>query len=216
MRTFKNSWIFLAFSAISMASTFNPQIATTCTVNQSPVECSNLNAPGATAYGQITGLNTANGVFVNLFAQVWTTIQIQQASALASIDFLGSTDGPQRQGLAAYSIYTDGDHGGGAGIFAIGTIQGLGTNPLVGTEGITLQGSNVPFSLGVPFEVQASVLAQSFFLESGAGGIAQIKLQLFELDGTPVTIFDPVPEPSMGWLMGLGMAVILARRAVLA
>jgi len=223
MLTLRNSlpW-FLVLGPAAFASTLTepiPTVTTTCTVNQSPVQCSNLNAPGATAYGQITGLNTANGVFVNLFAQVWTNGQIQQASALTSVDFLGSTDGPERAGYATYSIYTVGDHGGGAGLSATGTIENLGSAQLVGTEGITQQGTNVAFELGIPFEIQASVFAQSFDKFSGAGGVIQIALQLFELDGASVPISDPalpVPESKTWVLSAIGAAFVLTRRTVLA
>jgi len=188
-----------------------PPVTITCTVNQSPVECGTFSSPGATAYGGVSGIGTADGVFVNFTAEVWTTSLIQQASALISVDFLASTDGPQRQGLATFSIYTDGDHGAGAGTGATGSIEGLGSNPLIGTQGITLHGTNVAFELGVPFEVQASVLANSFFRDSGAGGIAQMKLQLFELDGTPVAITAvAVPEPDTHALITVGLIGLIA------
>jgi len=207
--------LFSLLAPAAFASTLTepiPTVTTTCTVNQSPVQCGGFLAPGANAYGDVSGLNTAEGVSINLTAEVWTNSQIQQASALASLDFLGATDGPQRSGYATYSIYTDGDHGGDAGIFATGMIEGLASNPLIGTQGVVVHGSNAPFQLGVPFEVQASVLANSFFAYSGAGGVTQIQLQLFELDGTPVTIFDPpataIPEPASWALVAAGLGIV--------
>ena len=75
----------------------------------------------------------------------------------------------------------------------------------------------MPFELGVPFEIALSLYSDSGFGShafTGSSSWAEIQLQLFDADGSAVTIFDPpaadVPEPGAGILSALGLITLLA------
>jgi hypothetical protein len=204
--------LLLLMCATGWASTITAD--TTCTVNNTPTTCTGLTgSPGASAGGGTSGIDTTE-IFTNISAWVWTPFQssITSATAQVSTDFLGSTDGLERQGLATYFVYTDGDSGGGGGAFPSASIEGLGE-----CHGYIChtQGSLVPFTLGVPFEVTASIHASASsisWVEGAGGAVAQIRLQLFELDGAPVTISAvPVPEPVYGGIVGLILGLLSLR-----
>ncbi len=222
MPRIKNTLLLLlaptAFASIIDHPDPVPTISTACTVAGQPVACPpapiNIGTETVSATGKIRieGLNTADGL--TLDAWTWATsgslfsprdMTLLGSSALASIslDFFGSTDGPTRQGFATYTISTDGDREFGAHYQSSAFVQGLSGG----------KGTLVPFDLGVPFEL-------GLFVQS-AGGIgdwasasadADIRLQLFEADGTPVTIFDPpgpsVPEPRSLFLTLIGLVGI--------
>ncbi len=207
-----------------------PIITTICTVGGSSVGCSispeQSGTESVAAYGSasIVGLNTANGLNIETIAeaQAGTAGSVfgslgSSAIATVTLDFFGSTEGPERQGFATYLIYADGDHGGGASGGATSFISGLGSCGNHCDE----HGTLVPFELGVPFEIGLSAAAYGQRQEykhtlDGGSGDAMVRLQLFEADGTPVTIFDPVgpvPEPGTWILLALGMVTLSAFRS---
>lgn len=205
-----------------------PVLSKVCTVANAPVVCGG--GMSGTTYGtervgtdatiSITGLNTDAGldIFAITQAVAGTSIFVvgeslgSSATASVVLGFLGSTDGLARPGLATYSIYTDQEHGGGSGATASAFIEGLGSCPFAACVS---QGTLVPFELGVEFGIGLSVLAnggsgQHIFV--GGGGLVQMHLQLFETDGTPVTIFDPptdsIPEPGAFALAAIGLVAV--------
>lgn len=222
MRFFKLTLISGLLAGISQATLITepptPIISTACVINGASVPCGTfdgLNRVMASASSSTSGFGSADGIGIDLSASAFTYIytaqrQLGSALATASIDFLAATDGPQRGGFATYSLYTDGDHGGFAGVSLANAIDGLG-----GCGGIPCQnqGTMVPFELGTEFGISASIRASSGSDFAGAGGISQIRLRLFEADGTPVVIFDPpaasaVPEPGTRLLSLAGLATI--------
>lgn len=201
-----------------------PVISTACTVGGVSVTCGSAGLPmiygsenvGADTSFSMTGLGTNTritiiataattaGTVVSGVFCTWGSLQFRcgdsSAGATVSLDFLASTDGPQRLGLATYLVATDKEKGG-----ASDSISGLGSCQLADCVS---HGILVPFQLGVPFEVSLSLISHTPPFPTsltGAGSFAEIQLQLFEADGTPVAIFDPpaptaLPE-SASWIL---------------
>jgi len=130
------------------------------------------------------------------------------ASAGVNLDFLAITDGPVRQGFVTYFMGGDSEQAG-----EIMSIEGLGLLQNCNTVGCRQSGTLVPFTLGQAFEISAAITsagsAQSY---SGGGGDIKITMQLFELDGTPVTI-SAAPEPSTWLLAAFGLTLLGTFRA---
>jgi len=197
-----------------------PTITTTCKIGGDPVTCGTFSNPnrfgmfywvGADATAGMSGLDTAAGISINVHAEATSSRTNStgpaSADALGLLDFFASTDGAERQGLATFKIVNEGDHGAFAGALAIGSVAGLGSCTFTDCYA---NGTLVPFELGVAFEVIASVHAQSCCEpDTFAGAYTSIQLQLFELDGTPVTIFDAVPEPASWILAGIGILALV-------
>jgi hypothetical protein len=215
-----------AFASILMEPV--PVISTACTVGGQSVACAGqygTDSVFAMASGSVVGLNSSTGLFVNAWADaesgsvnpgpLFLTLG-SSAIASVSLDFFAATDGPQRQGFASFLLDTDGEHGFQVGATESMFVQGLGS-----CQGILCHslGQLVPFQLGVPFEIGLSIFATSGSGQheyNGGSGNAGLRLQLFEADGTPVTIFDPVgpvPEPGTWILLALGMVTLSAFRA---
>jgi hypothetical protein len=207
-----------------------PLISTACTVDNAQVACGTATSPdiygtqrvGADTSFTMTGLNTDTGLFIQAIAEasaggVSSTQLTDSSSAIASVtlDFLGSTGGPERSGFATYVLIADGDHGAGAGAGALVSVAGIGScqYPDCATHGTLL-----PFELGVPFEVDLSVFGSGgsgIHVYDGGGAVASIQLQLFDADGTPVAIFDPpadVPEPGSALLITGSLIALVALR----
>jgi len=205
-----------------------PVVSTSCTIAGQPVACGGQYGTEnvyAAANISITGLNTATGLFIDsdaeaLSGSVQTPLYLTLGStaiASVSLDFFASTDGPERQGFASFKIYSGGEHGYHVGATESITAQGLGSCSSGGGDCRDIA-QLVPFELGVPFEIQLSIFASSGsgqHIYDGGSGYAGLKLWLFEADGTPVSIFDPVapvPEPGTWILLALGMVTLSAFR----
>jgi len=219
--------LFLAVPAFASTLTDPvPDISTACTVGGVSVTCGSAGKPmiygsenvGADTSFSMTGLGTNTGITIIATAAAtagttvsgvfcsWGNVQFRcgdsSAGATVSLDFLASTDGPQRLGIATYLVATDTEKGG-----AYDSIGGLGSCQFADCDS---HGILVPFQLGVPFEIILSLHSGSggsFPTPlTGAGSFGEIQLQLFEADGSPVAIFDPpgpisVPDPSTGLMI---------------
>ena len=126
--------------------------------------------------------------------------------------FLRHYKWPVRQGLVSYGMSDDVEHGAGGGGTAFVGIQGLGClSSLCG--GCGAFGSLVPFTLGGPFDIGGSTSGETDQIDiTSGGGEITIMMQLFELDGTPVAIFDAAPEPSTWLLAALGLMALAVFR----
>jgi len=172
--------LFLAVPAFASTLTDPvPDISTACTVGGVSVTCGSAGKPmiygsenvGADTSFSMTGLGTNTGITIIATAAAtagttvsgvfcsWGNVQFRcgdsSAGATVSLDFLASTDGPQRLGIATYLVATDTEKGG-----AYDSIGGLGSCQFADCVS---HGILVPFQLGVPFEVILS-------LHSGSGG----------------------------------------------
>jgi hypothetical protein len=205
-----------------------PVITEVCTVAGNPVACGTSTLPaiyddervGTTTIFSISGFGTTDGITLEVGAEAAAGNSGQPddlgSSALATIsfDFLGSTDGPVRQGFATYFLATTHDHGASGGGGSSSFIEGLASCAMNCYAGDTL----VPFGLGTSFNVGLFAFGsggsgQHIF--DGGGGYAFLQLRLFETDGTPVAIYDPptaVPEPARFVLTGFALLGVLSMR----
>ncbi len=201
--------LLLLLTSAALASVITtpvPDSTTSCTADNQSVSCG-YRDPFAIANAQtgstMTGFGTTQGLDITIWADAFGGPIIptseHTASAFASImlSFLGSTDGPTRAGLATYVIDAGSDGHGGSG----GTIEGLGV--CVGT--CQQRGDLVPFMLGDYFSIELDAFGMGHALVGdGGNGYATIHLQLFEMNGTAISIYDPpanaVPEPSTALL----------------
>lgn len=200
-----------------------PKVTTECEVAGQSVGCGyndgSTKAMTRTS-ATISGFG-ANHIFLNLdaYAEAGTwnfNAQRTSSSALAliNLDFLASTDGPQRPGLMTYSLVADGDHGAGGGASATAYVEGLAACQYPACHNA---GTLVPFTLGTVFSI--SMFARGFggsgvHALDGGEGYTYISLSLFDVFGNPVNIYDPVaiPEPSTGLLVLAVLALLAAAR----
>jgi len=214
-RLHKLAVIVLISASSALASTLTgpvPVITANCTLAGAPVTCSYVADNGFTkAIAQNTfsfgGLGTSTGLAISMSTFVNTAGQ-GAAFAGVNLDFLAITNGPVRQGFVTYFMGGDSEQAG-----EIMSIEGLGLLQNCNTVGCRQSGTLVPFTLGQAFEISAAITsagsAQSY---SGGGGDIKITMQLFELDGTPVTI-SAAPEPSTWLLAAFGLTLLGTFRA---
>ncbi len=210
--------VVLISASSALASTLTgpvPVVTAVCNVAGAPVACpyqNGINQANAQAAGEFSGLGTSTGLVISMSADVETqgglSVGGVDALALADLDFLAITDGPVRQGLVTYSVSADAENAGD-----MASIEGVGAWPSCKTVGCHQNGTLVPFTLGQAFEISALTEAVGGTqTQSGGGGEMHITFQLFELDGTPVTI-SAVPEPSTWLLAALGLTLLCTIRA---
>ena len=214
-RLHKLAVIVLISASSALASTLTgpvPVITANCTLAGAPVTCSYVADNGFTkAIAQNTfsfgGLGTSTGLAISMSTFVNTAGQ-GAAFAGVNLDFLAITNGPVRQGLVTYSVSADAEDAGDAA-----SIEGVGAWPSCKTVGCHQKGMLVPFTLGQAFEISVTTQAVGGpLIHSGGGAEMQINMQLFELDGTPVTI-SAAPEPSTWLLAALGLTLLGTFRA---
>jgi hypothetical protein len=151
---------------------------------------------------------------VDARASVDILFGIHQTTAMLDANFMLTTAGPVRQGVAQIQLSQDSD-GSGAVQMVSASIGPYRFGCLLGETCTNFE--TVPFTLGEPFDV---VLHQfeatsSLHFGSGAASIQFLTLRLFE--GPPSGVFVPIelaaPEPNTGWQLAAGLtcALILAR-----
>jgi PEP-CTERM motif len=151
--------------------------------------------------------------------------EFSTAQASAQLSFQAATAGPVRPGLVDLTYSFGYGCEGNADIQAearIGDVFVEYLDPGCPGFGRTAAGT-YPFTLGQPFDIQLSTLAQSwgnFHSGGDSGGSFEAFIYLRELDGTPVDLLldsqppAAVPEPSTLWLLATAMALLSLRRAI--
>jgi len=96
---------------------------------------------------------------------------------------------------------------------AMASIEGLGLVQFCQNVTCRQSGTLVPFTLGQAFEISGATHAAGGTITK-EGGVSEmhITMQLFELDGTPVTI-SAAPEPSTWLLAAFGLTLLGTFRA---
>lgn len=195
-----------------------PVATTSCSFNNSPVDCALSNGivrmEVSNSFG-IAGFGTSDGISTSVSASAWVTsiapgFSFASAQSTITMDFLGYTEGLVRQGLATFLTVVEADHGGGGNGRGGVSIEGLGGCTYGGSQSCIDRGTLVPFTLGSQFSISLFAFA-SGPRDGGGSATSQMRLQLFELDGTPVVIYDPqaVPEPGGLMLVVGGLMIIL-------
>jgi hypothetical protein len=121
-----------------------------------------------------------------------------------SADAFAMTLGPVRSG---YIVMT----GIGSGEYGAGRVSVGNYSYLCGEVCAIPNGVWMPFTLGVPFDIDVSADAMILGPVYGAGDIS-LQFSLFESTGASVVVYDAavaaVPEPAMFMAVGLGLIFI--------
>jgi hypothetical protein len=231
----KTLWMVLLILPAAFGTPFVPQPITSeiCSIAGQSVACDTDDGVVrlfSLLTSHIQGIGTSDGITINVTADAGFSYRlldntgIYPTSSVAnsiSLDFLGSTEGPERQGFATFSIDAVQYGKGGAGFGSV-SIEGAGG---CGSPFCQPSNTTIPFMLGRAFDMDllARASAEGSFLffggAGGGGGTASLSLRVFEADGTPVAIFalpssvSAVPEPQSWMLAGIGLAVLLLSRA---
>jgi hypothetical protein len=122
----------------------------------------------------------------------------------ASADVFAMTLGPVRSGYIEMT-------GNGAGEYGAGRVSVGNYSYLCGELCPIPNGVWMPFTLGVPFDIDVSADAMILGPIYGAGDIS-LQFSLFENTGASVVVYDAaavaVPEPAMFTAVGLGLILI--------
>ena len=124
----------------------------------------------------------------------------------ASADVLAITLGPVRSGYIEMT-------GNGSGEYGAGRVSVGNYSYLCGEVCPVPNGVWMPFTLGVPFDIDVSADAIILGPVYGAGTIT-LQFSLFESTGASVVVYDAaavaVPEPAMFTAVGLGLLGLVA------
>jgi hypothetical protein len=123
----------------------------------------------------------------------------------ASADVLAITLGPVRSGYIEMT-------GNGSGEYGAGRVSVGNYSYLCGELCPIPNGVWMPFTLGVPFDIDVSADAMILGPVYGAGDIS-LQFSLFENTGASVVVYDAaaaVPEPAMFTAVGLGLLGLVA------
>jgi len=191
-----------------------PSIA--CTINGLPVNC-DVNPTNVFVHIGVSGLGTSsldvqNGSFAGILLG---QLDVQSASASASLDFWVMGEGPVRPGFVSFVVGTDTDGSGVATGSAFASITGLGS---CGSFPIPclVHDDFLPFTLGVPVRLQLQTAASASFPDTARSFSAGVRLQLFDESFTPVNIVQAtVPEPAAWQLLFLGLIPLRFLRRVI-
>ncbi len=126
-------------------------------------------------------------------------------SLFAAADVTAVTLGPVRSGFIEMTGNGSGEYG--AGRVSIGNYSYLCGELCPIPEGVWM-----PFTLGVPFDIDVSANAIILGPVYGAGDIS-LQFSLFENTGASVVVYDAaaaVPEPAMFTAVGLGLLGLVA------
>jgi hypothetical protein len=120
-----------------------------------------------------------------------------------SADVFAMTLGPVRSG---YIVMT----GNGSGEYGAGRVSVGNYSYLCGEVCPIPNGVWMPFTLGVPFDIDVSADAMILGPVYGAGDIS-VQFSLFETTGASVVVYDAaaVPEPSMFTAVGWGLLLMM-------
>jgi PEP-CTERM motif len=134
----------------------------------------------------------------------------------ASASAIATTLGPVRNGFIQFS-------GNGGGEFGSGSFSVGGYSFQCG-EFCPINQNPLPFTLGVPFEVNVS--ANAHVLGGiGGSGVISFQFSVFEsilipgfsaVPGSKIVVFDPpsVPEPATFIAVGLGLLSLVSARSI--
>lgn len=165
---------------------------------------------------QIDGFGT-NIVSGSAIAYYIGSIAGDPLSISGSATATATTLGPVRDGFLEITGSGSGDFGGGT--VSIGAYS-FACDIYSCSPSANLNGSALPFTLGVPFQVSIDAYASAFGPGSGA---IQFQFSVFEkvdfgpftFAGASVEVLDPqVPEPATILLCGGGLALLLAGRRI--
>jgi hypothetical protein len=126
----------------------------------------------------------------------------------ASADATGITLGPVRTGFIEMT-------GIGAGVYGAGRVSIGNYSYLCGEVCAIPEGVWMPFTLGVPFNIDVSADAMILGPVYGAGDIS-LQFSLFETTGASVVVYEAaaVPEPATLMAVGLGLFGLATRAAL--